>query len=284
MTEIDKEMQEVKREVVEARNLVIKTDNLLKNLHADLKLVAKKQETFEKRSFISSATALILFAALAAVGAYMFAQSEIRSSARELAEATSARESSDAALAQAREREQEAKGESDRAFKLYERLNSDDEETRWVAVADAAKLEPKHLTALERKALADRSLSLRYEAAAAALDAGRNSFRRNDFRTANAELDRYFELSPEPEDAAFLLLGQARHAVRDYKGAVDPLETFLKKAPESRSADYVTLILGESLAEAGEKEKAISVYLEGARKYASSQWASSMRVRARRLQ
>ena len=43
-TETDKGLDDIRREVIESRNLVIKTDNLLKNLHAELKVVGKRQE------------------------------------------------------------------------------------------------------------------------------------------------------------------------------------------------------------------------------------------------
>ena len=61
-------LEELKREVIEGRNLVIKTDNLLKTLHAELKQVGKHQEEFERRQWRSSAVAYGIFAALAGVG------------------------------------------------------------------------------------------------------------------------------------------------------------------------------------------------------------------------
>src|SRR6476661_6107716 len=70
-TDTDKSLDDIRREVIESRNLVIKTDNLLKNLHAELKLVGKRQEDFQKRQWISSGVAYALFAILcigAAVG------------------------------------------------------------------------------------------------------------------------------------------------------------------------------------------------------------------------
>ena len=39
----DRDFAELKREIIESRNLIIKTDNLLKNLQAELKNVAKKK-------------------------------------------------------------------------------------------------------------------------------------------------------------------------------------------------------------------------------------------------
>jgi len=45
----DGDISLLRKEVIEARNLVIKTDNLLKNLHAELKQMGRKHEEQEKR-------------------------------------------------------------------------------------------------------------------------------------------------------------------------------------------------------------------------------------------
>src|SRR5687767_2042544 len=69
--DIEKGLDEVRREVIEARNLVIKTDNLLKNLHAELKMVGKRQDDFQKRQWISSGVAYGAFAIICAAGALL---------------------------------------------------------------------------------------------------------------------------------------------------------------------------------------------------------------------
>lgn len=285
MAEFDKEMQELKKEVVEARNLIIKTDNLLKNLHADLKLVAKKQEAFEKRSWLTSATVYILFVALSSLGAYMFARSEIRTTSDELKQARTDREGSLAALAKAQSVEVEARAESKGAFDLFQRLSSGEDSKRNAAIDEVATLQPKTLTELERAALKDKAQSLRQSAADDALENGRASFNRRDFKEAAQDLERHVTLAPDkPQDVAFLLLGQAHHALRNWKEAVPALERFLKESPASKNADYITMILAESLSEAGERERAIAVYRAGADKYYSSQYSPWMRARARKLE
>src|SRR5688572_9517737 len=77
--ERERDLTDIRKEVIEARNLVIKTDNLLKNLHAELKLVGKRQEDFQKRQWLSSAVAYALFAALCVAGAVMVSSSRVSS-------------------------------------------------------------------------------------------------------------------------------------------------------------------------------------------------------------
>src|SRR5436309_2063144 len=74
---------ELRREIVEARNLIIKTDSLLKNLHAELRQMGRKQEQFEKSHKLTSVAAYVLFATIAVVGAFSFAKSEIRGAREE---------------------------------------------------------------------------------------------------------------------------------------------------------------------------------------------------------
>src|SRR5687767_2870499 len=67
----DKEFNELRKEIIEARNLVIKTDNLLKNLHAEMKLIGNRQQAFERRSVLSSWVAMGIVAVLCTAGAFV---------------------------------------------------------------------------------------------------------------------------------------------------------------------------------------------------------------------
>jgi TolA-binding protein len=61
MDQFDDELREIKREIVESRGLIIKTNNLTNALSSDLKTIAKRQLGFEKRAFWNSASANLLF-------------------------------------------------------------------------------------------------------------------------------------------------------------------------------------------------------------------------------
>src|SRR5260370_28110532 len=63
--DLDKELSDIRREVIESRNLVIKTDNLLKSLHAEVKAVGKRQDEFQKHQWLSSVAAYFAFALIA---------------------------------------------------------------------------------------------------------------------------------------------------------------------------------------------------------------------------
>ena len=61
MRELDEELAEIKREIIESRGLVIKTNNLTNALSADLKSIAKRQQSYEQRLSWNSATAYVVF-------------------------------------------------------------------------------------------------------------------------------------------------------------------------------------------------------------------------------
>lgn len=283
MADMEKQLHELKKEIVEARNLVIKNDNLLKNLHADLKKVLDKQESFERRSWSTGATAYFIFAMLASTGAYVFATAKVKATTDELVGAHAARDKAEAAEAQIKTVQEASDQASKKALHVFERLAGDDESQRSQALNDLSKLETKKLTALEQRALEDKSKTLRLEAAKEALDSGRNALNRRDWKTADNDLTRYLTLSTKPEDQAYLMLGTARHALRNYKDAVEPLRTFLKNVPTSKQGDYATVLLGEALSESGDLKGSVEVYRNGGNRYVSP-YGEVMRTRARRIE
>jgi TolA-binding protein len=61
MRDTDDELLEIKREIVESRSLVIKTNNLTNSLAADIKAISKRQLAYEQRTFWNSAGANLVF-------------------------------------------------------------------------------------------------------------------------------------------------------------------------------------------------------------------------------
>jgi TolA-binding protein len=67
-SEVEDELREVRREVIESRGLVIKTNNLTNALAADLKSIAKRQAGYERRISWNSATAYAVFVLVVLLG------------------------------------------------------------------------------------------------------------------------------------------------------------------------------------------------------------------------
>ncbi len=86
MREADEEIREIKREIIESRGLIIKTNNLTNALAADIKSIGKRQAGYERRFNWNSAVAYALFATLSFVGLKLWSDVRIREIESETAE------------------------------------------------------------------------------------------------------------------------------------------------------------------------------------------------------
>lgn len=66
MLDADEEIREIKKEIIESRGLVIKTNNLINSLAADVKSIARRQSGYERRFSWNSAVAYVIFTVLCA--------------------------------------------------------------------------------------------------------------------------------------------------------------------------------------------------------------------------
>lgn len=78
MRDPDDEIREIRTEIIESRGLIIKTNNLTNSLSADIKSIAKRQASYERRFTWNSAVAYALFALLSFVGLKLWSDVRVR--------------------------------------------------------------------------------------------------------------------------------------------------------------------------------------------------------------
>src|SRR5687768_12664795 len=78
MRDADEEIREIKKEIIESRGLIIKTNNLTNSLAADIKAIAKRQAGYERRFNWNSAAAYVLIATLSFAGLKLASDARIR--------------------------------------------------------------------------------------------------------------------------------------------------------------------------------------------------------------
>ena len=83
MLDAEEEIREIKKEIIESRGLIIKTNNLTNSLSADIKSIAKRQAGYERRFTWNSAVAYVLFATLSFVGLKLWSDVRINEIASE---------------------------------------------------------------------------------------------------------------------------------------------------------------------------------------------------------
>src|SRR5687767_3294378 len=71
MRDADEEILEIKKEIIESRTLIIKTNNLTNALSADVKSIARRQAGYERRLNWNGVAAYVLFAVIWGVGLQM---------------------------------------------------------------------------------------------------------------------------------------------------------------------------------------------------------------------
>lgn len=280
-----RELHELRKEVVEARNLVIKTDNLLKNMHAEIKKMGIRQEDFAKRRFTSSATAYVLFAIIAMVGSFALARSE-SAQEREKSAANEARARQLAAQVDQLQAKEVARREvSEKAAHIYTQIGSEKEGPALnQAMSNAVRMDRQMLSPLEAKALEDRVASMKSAVAQAALDRGSRAYRLGDWKGASVELGRYVELSSSAEPLVNFHLGHARAMNREWQGVIAPMEAFLKSAGSTKTAQTAGFYLGQAYEETGNPGKANDAYQRAQSLYPGSDLAPLIRSRIRHLQ
>ncbi len=241
-TDTDKSLDDIRREVIESRNLVIKTDNLLKNLHAELKIVGKRQEDFERRQWVSSGITYIAFLGLCVGGAFLV--SNVRTSAVTAERERLEKQVSDLNIKveQQRQETQVAQAAEQRAAEVYRQLASATGDDRLRAIDAFGKLDLKALNPFAQRALQDRVGLLRKEVGNAMLERGRAAFRRNEWAPAADELTRFLTLAPPEDEAneATLMMGQALFQQHKFDQAVAPLTRYVggrQEAQEPRLRD-----------------------------------------------
>ncbi|MFP2912867.1 tetratricopeptide repeat protein, partial [Pyxidicoccus sp. 3LFB2] len=280
-TDVEKELADLRREIVEARNLVIKSDNLLKNLHAEVKAVGKRHEDFQKRAWLSSAVAYVLFAVIAVGAALMItsARSSSASNERERLEKMVAdlttqldKQRADTATHQTAQR---AAGE---VYKMMTNLPGDE---RLKGIDALVKLDTSRLSPLERQALNDRAAALRREAGDSAFERGKIAFRKNEMDSVISEMERFLAMNPPQDQAldASFFLGTAYNNTRKHDKAVPLLARFVEGDKSSKTRDYAMLLLAHSYQEVGQFEKALETARDAAGTYPNSQYQPQFRGR-----
>lgn len=280
-TEMEKELSDIKREVVESRNLVIKTDNLLKNLHAELKTVSKQGEDFARKQWFASAAAYVLFAGLCIAGAVLISSASTRSAESERERL--AKQVTDLSAQLELQKTELTANTAARtsAAEVYKMMTTLPGDERLKGIDALVKLETARLSPLERAALNDRAEILRKEIGSVAFERGKAAFRRNDMRGTVTELTRFMAMNPGPDDAmeASFFLGVAHNQLRNHDQAVPFFTRFVDGNRKSKNRDYAMLLLAHSLEQTGQAEKAMEVARTAIETYPASEFIPQLRTR-----
>jgi TolA-binding protein len=224
MHDIDEELRDIKREIIESRGLVIKTNNLTNALSADVKSIAKRQQGYEQRISWNSATAYVVFVVIA-FAALKFAWDARGDAVKaEIEQRTAENQRVRKEWRDAQKREEDRDHAEAKAAEFYE-LVRQGKRVDLVDGYEAIKREP--LTKTEAELFADAVEKARVELSEILYEQGLEKVRVQRWQEASTSFEDALKYKQESSSAPRIKLALAqayRHLTRQ-KDAVPLLES-----------------------------------------------------------
>ena len=249
------ELARLREEVVNTRNVTIKTDNVIKNLSAEVKAITETQGRQDRKSFINSVAAYFIFVVLIAGGLYLSFDARLEKYASD--RALFAKTEADYKL---RISEIEAElgqwKQIERELLEFERLVRDGNKEQ--AVAKFSRLRRVRFAGL----LEDLIQRFKAEVAQDKYDRGRELFEQGSFDKADDAFLKSLEYNEEPKYLGTLLYFQGMSALRmkDFPRAAELLRKALSfRHPRKTLADARSH-LAYAFDRMGEKRTARNLY------------------------
>lgn len=280
-TDLNKPLDEIRREVIESRNMTIKTDSALKTLHAELKRVAQQQQDFQKRSWFSSAVAYLGFIALCVGGAFATANAKASSASNDKERLEKQVADLSAQVDKQRADATAIASAEQSAAAIYKMMTTLTGEERLKGIDALAKTDLTKLSVFERQVLQDRALLLRKEVGAGILDKGKVAFRKQDWPETIEQLTRFLSMNPPEDDAldASFYLGNALLQSRKFEESIKPLARYVEGDKKAKNRDFAMLLLVQAYDTVGQKDKAVEVTREAVNSYPASEFRNQFLYR-----
>jgi len=244
--ELDEELRDIKREIIESRGLIIKTNNLTNALAADLKSIGKRQQSFERRTFWNSAAANFLFVVVVLgvvkVAWDFRADTVEREVTRSQTEVKQLREE-----LESRQRfdDERAKAES-AASAFYELIRTGKKKDLVEAYESVGK---EKLSRVERSFFGDEVKRARGQLSVASYHAGLDHLRAGRFQEAVNALDESLRQDDTGTHAPAtrLYLAQGYRRLNRQREAIPLLVKLAEASPDPEILDDAAFLLAECL-------------------------------------
>lgn len=272
------ELARLREEVVNTRNVSIKTDNLIKNLSAEVKAITDKQQRQDRKSLINSVGAYLIFVALIGTGLYLTFQARMEKHQADQAlfekkEAGYKREIAELNAELGRWKQIE------RELLEFERLVRDGNKEQ--AVAKFSSLRRVRFAGL----LEDLIVRFKAEVARDKYDSGVEHYGQGNFDKADEAFIKSLEYNDVPEYLGSLLYHQGMSALRmkDFPRAADLLQKALEHKHERRTLADARYHLAYAYDRMGEKRTARDLYYRFFNRHEGHVWAPRAKRRWKQL-
>lgn len=284
MDRIDQRLRELQQELIETRNLTIKTDHAVRSLAGEMRELTRSQEAVQKRTVWSSATAYILFTVLAAGGLFLFfnaSSSRAKADSQLVQEQVKQFETRIDELEEALEQRNKAEKE---AWAFYELIqNGSDEEIVERFPKVKARLMDRTATELFQREVELRRQRLAADAYAEGMSAY-TAKKWDAARTAYERAMNYQDVAPYTPELNYYL-GDALYHLGEHATATRHLNIAI--GSEDLSPDLKPrgmFRLGECLRAIGRNREALEIYQSFIEHFPSHAWKNSAERRVDSLE
>ncbi|MCA9563394.1 MAG: hypothetical protein KC561_07890 [Myxococcales bacterium] len=267
------DIEALHRELIEARNLAIKTDNLVKNLNADIKQIAKRQDAYQRRYLFNSAVAYVLFVVVIFTLMYLVFDTRVSSYESERTHLEARNESLQEDLDTALDELERRREADDRAFSFFELIQSGRREE---VVAQFNEVQAQLSNRAMIELFRDRVQEINYELAEDAFRTGMGHAqeeRWSEARDMFLDSMNHLELAPWGPELRYEL-GLSLYELDDYEGAIHFLDEALATEELDEAQDaWGRYVRGQALQDTGRLSEAVEAFADFRDRYGAHRYA-----------
>lgn len=277
---IEQDIKEIKKEMVETRGLIIRTNNLINSFASDLKSIAKKQSNYEHKLLWNSAVTYIIITLLCLVGLkliYDYAESRLKKEQEVSQEKIRNLELQLKEMSKEVKKIQLAQKE---AFELYELINEASPE-EVLSLLDKAKLnkfspvEKNYFNSIKERVKFQLSMDNYYK--------GLEHITNKEWSKAHERLEKAIQLATNSNNPYIveikMQLAQVLMQLGRYEEAILRFKEILEEPTSKSFSADIYWYLAQAQILANHKDEAIFTLKRLIKNFPNSQWAKTARTK-----
>jgi predicted Zn-dependent protease len=279
------ELKEIKKEIIEARGLIIKSNNLTNSLAAEVRSIAKRQAGYERHISWNSIAAYVIFVVLIFVGLYLIYNQRQAGLEQAIAKVRARAEKAEKELGELKKtaKRSDGKSESEDLMALYQLVR---EHQRQEAIDAFEKIDPSTLTPLEAKLLKNAIDGFRADLSMQHYARGLDLLAEQKYAESVEEFRTSLKYKSDAghATAAKIEMANALRLQGKPREAIAVLQRLLEEHLDRELSDDAYWYLALSHEDAHQKDEARSVLRALMRQFPDSQYYRAARIRQAELQ